>query len=259
MGSGIPAFQVFPHIKMSPGVIWSFSSSSLRFCKGEFLKRTIPPSCSSNGLFFRQLFISTSSAGNRFRQPEGKHDISPQNATPVDNQVLYRFKWMKHIRFISRVKILHVALMTSFTCPITYWYFCGDISLNSFICALTGAAGTTAGFVALSYFFRRIIGELSFHEATQQVTISSLTFWGNRRNRTFHLESLVPISDSGIDVKNLFHTLEVYGLKDSGKEVYLLNLRHCKIFDGKFFSVTGLPRDVISQVESAFSPKNATR
>ncbi|RMX56496.1 hypothetical protein pdam_00014924 [Pocillopora damicornis] len=149
--------------------------------------------------------------------------------------------------------------MTSFTCPITYWYLCGDISLNSFICAVTGATGTTAGFVALSYFFRRIIGELSFHEATQQVTISSLTFWGNRRNRTFHLESFVPISDSGIDLNNFFHTLEVYGCKDNRKESYLLNFRHCKIFDGKFFTVTGLPKDIIGQGESAFSPKNVSQ
>lgn len=244
---------------MSLGIMSSFSSSTLRFCKGYFLWRRIPLNYSTNVLFLRKIFISTSSAVNRFCQPEGKHYVSPQNITPNDNQVLYRFKWMKHIRFISRVKILHVAFMTSFTCPITYWYLCGDISLNSFICAVTGATGTTAGFVALSYFFRRIIGELSFHEATQQVTISSLTFWGNRRNRTFHLESFVPISDSGIDLNNFFHTLEVYGCKDNRKESYLLNFRHCKIFDGKFFTVTGLPKDIIGQGESAFSPKNVSR
>ena len=205
------------------------------------------------------MYISTSRTADRWTR-NGKYDKlkSPDNFAPNDNQILYRFRWMKHIRFVSRVKIFHVAAVTSLTWPISYWYFCGVISLNSFICAVTGAAGTTAGLVALSYFFRRVIGELSFHEATQQVTISSLTFWGNRRNRTFPLESLVPISDSGIDLKNTFHRFEVNRCKDGSKDIYLLNLRHCKIFHEKFFTVTGLPMDVISQVESVFSPKKGT-
>ena len=165
--------------------------------------------------------------------------VSPNNLVVEDNQVLYRFKWMKQLRFISRVKIFHVAVVTSLIWPMSYWYSSGIISLPSLLCAITGAAGTTAGLVALSYFFRRVVGELCFAEATEQVTISSLTFWGNRRSRTFPLMSLVPLSDSGIDMNDTFHRLEVNDCTD----VYLLNLQHCKIFDEKFFSVTGLPMD----------------
>ena len=151
-----------------------------------------------------------------------------------------------------RVKILHVAVVTSLTWPMSYWYFNGIISLYSLTCAITGAAGTTAGLVALSYFFRRVVGELSFDEDTQQVTISSLTFWGNRRNRTFPLTSMVPLRDSGINFKNTFHRLEVNGCSD----VYLLNLRHCKIFHEKFFSVTGVPVDEIDLRETGLASRN---
>lgn len=171
---------------------------------------------------------------------------SPDNLVPAENEVLYRFKWTKHLRFISRVKILHVAVVTSLIGPMSYWYLNEVISLYSLTCAIIGAAGTTAGLVALSYFFRRVVGELSFDEDTQRVTISSLTFWGNRRNRTFPLNSLVPLSDSGINVKNTFHRLEVDGCTG----VYLLNLRHCKIFHEKFFSVIGLPVDEINLMET---------
>lgn len=167
------------------------------------------------------------------------------------DQVLYRFKWTKHLRFISRVKIFHVAVVTSLICPMSYWYFNGVIALAHLTYAITGATGTTAGLVVLSYFIRRVVGELSFDESTQQVTISSLTFWGNRCNRTFPLANLVPLSDSGINLKNTFHRLEVNGFTD----VYLINLRHCKILHKKFFSVIGVPIDEISQMETGLASK----
>ena len=167
------------------------------------------------------------------------------------DQVLYRFKWTKHLRFISRVKIFHVAVVTSLIWPMSYWYFNGVIALAHLTYAITGATGTTAGLVVLSYFIRRVVGELSFDESTQQVTISSLTFWGNRCNRTFPVANLVPLSDSGINLKNTFHRLEVNGITD----VYLINLRHCKILHEKFFSVIGVPMDEISQMETGLASK----
>lgn len=181
---------------------------------------------------------------------KGKYGSS-NSLNPGGNQVLYRFKWTKHLRFISRVKIFHVAVVTSLIWPMSYWYFKGVITLAPLTYAITGATGTTAGLVVLSYFIRRVVGELSFDEATQQVTISSLTFWGNRCNRTFPLTSLVPLSDSGINLKNTFHRLEVNGFTD----VYLINLRHCKILHEKFFSVIGVPIDEISQMETGLASK----
>lgn len=170
---------------------------------------------------------------------------------PEGNHVLYRFKWTKHLRFISRVKIFHVAVVTSLIWPMSYWYFTEVITLAHLTYAITGATGTTAGLVVLSYFIRRVVGELSFDESTQKVTISSLTFWGNRCNRTFPLANLVPLSDSGINLKNTFHRLEVNGFTD----VYLINLRHCKILHEKLFSVIGVPIDEMSQMKTGLATK----
>lgn len=155
-----------------------------------------------------------------------------------DNLVLYRFKWMKQLRFISRVKILHVAVVIMLTWPMSLWYFSGLVSLPTIVSASFAALGTTAGLVGLSFFFRRVVGEISLNERNQNITISSLSFWGNRCDRTFPLTNLVPLGDSGIDMKNSFHRLELYDCK----VVYLLNLRHCKIFDEMFFDVIGLPK-----------------
>ena len=190
------------------------------------------------------LILSSSNFGCGLRhvrtvEETSRKSLSTLTPSPEDSLLLYRFKWIKHLRFISRVKILHVAVVSALTWPMSYWYSSGIISFPTLVCAIAGAAGTTAGLVALSFFFRRVIGEISFHEDSQSVIISSLTFWGNRRNRILPLSSLVPLCDSGIDVKNTFHRLELYDSKD----VYLLNLRHCKIFDEDFFSVTGLHVD----------------
>lgn len=202
---------------------------------GHFVKRKL--------LQRGQLFASSSWDSGRgcrhFSSGRTEEQSRSLRCNPLDvkdNFVLYRFNWIKHLRFISRAKILHVAVVISLTWPMSHWYYNGLISLSSLTCAIIGALGTTAGLAALSYFVRRIVGELSINEATQKITISSLTFWGNRCNRTFPITSLVPLSDSGVNMKNTFHRLELYGYKG----VYLLNLRHCKIFDEMFFSVIGL-------------------
>ena len=181
-----------------------------------------------------------------------KHNYGTSSSqNPEGHTVLYRFKWTKQLRFISRVKIFHVAVVTSLIWPMSYWYFNGVITLTHLTCAITGATGTTAGLVVLSYFIRRVVGELSFDESTQQVTISSLTFWGNRCNRTFPLANLVPLSDSGINLNDTFHRLEVNGFTD----VYLINLRNCKILHEKFCSVIGVPMDEISQMKTGLASK----
>lgn len=198
--------------------------------------------------------IGTSGAVHKHRMDikHHKHKYGTSSSlNPGGDKVLYRFKWTKHLRFISRVKIFHVAVVTSLIWPMSYWYFNGVITLAHLTYAITGATGTTAGLVVLSYFIRRVVGELSFDESTQQVTISSLTFWGNRCNRTFPLANLVPLSDSGIDLNNTFHRLEVNGFTD----VYLINLQHCKILHEKFFSVIGVPIDEISQMETGLASK----
>ena len=152
------------------------------------------------------------------------------------NGVLYRFRWIKLVRFVSRVKIVHVAVVTSLTWPMIYWYSSGFVSFPVLISSVVGALGATAGLVALSFFFRRIVGEISVNNAAETVTISTLTFWGNRRDRTFPRSALIPLDDTGIDVKNMFHRLEVHGTS----HVFLLSLRHGKFFNESFFKVVGL-------------------
>lgn len=144
-------------------------------------------------------------------------------------QVIYRYKWIKQLRFISRVKILHVFIVGGLTGPMSYWFNQGIISGSVLVTSVFAATATTGGLFALSYFFRRVIGELSFDPLKEEFTISSLTFWGNRRNLVVPISNLIPLSDRGFDPENLFHRVELYG----NEFVYLLNLRHGKVYDSK--------------------------
>lgn len=158
------------------------------------------------------------------------HSPNLANAREVqrgNKEVLYRYKWIKQLRFISRVKILHVLIVSGLTGPMCVWYGNGIVNGKVLFATIFAASATTVGLFALSYFFRRVIGELSYDKVNDQVTISSLTFWGNRRNTEIPLATLVPMSDCGFDDKNLFHRVERYG-EDF---VYLLNLRHGKIYN----------------------------
>ncbi|EDO35020.1 predicted protein, partial [Nematostella vectensis] len=151
--------------------------------------------------------------------------------------IIYKFRWIKTFRFFSRVKILHVLIVSGLTGPMCFWYSQGVIPLSGFLASVAAATATTGGLFALSYFFRRVVGILSLDEQHGNVTISTLTFWGNRKNLTVQRTDVVPINESGFDEKHLFHRLELY----NSSFVYLINLRHAEMCNKQhLMSVLGL-------------------
>lgn len=186
------------------------------------------------------VFCRYSSAGTPKSPLKDKdHRLSVRTKGIEDNfQVVYKLSWIKHFRFISRVKILHVGIVTSLTWPMFYWYSQGSISTAVFMASVTAAAATMLGLAVLSYFFRRVVGQLSVDTSNRKVVISTLTFWGNRRDRTFPIDALTPLTDSGLDPKRIFQRLELAGTT----ELFLINLQHGKVYDEKMFNDTiGIP------------------
>lgn len=216
---------------------YTFNFKDIKF---KFAKRSILGVFSSQNCIFPH-----GTRHNSTEIPSSK----PIEANSKD--VLYRYKWIKQLRLISRVKILHVFVVGGLTAPMCVWYSTGLVSGPVVFTAVFAASATTVGLFALSYFFRRVIGELSYDKTADEVTISSLTFWGNRRNVVLPLSALVPLSERGFSDKNLFHRVERYG----SNFVYLLNLRHGRIHDfEKLSEVLGLdvPRqktDAVKEVK----------
>ncbi|XP_031567897.1 transmembrane protein 186-like [Actinia tenebrosa] len=162
-------------------------------------------------------------------------------------EIIYRYKWIKQLRFISRVKIVHVFIVGGLTGPMSYWFNQGIISGSVLVTSIFAATATTAGLFALSYFFRRVIGELSFDPIKEEITISSLTFWGNRRNLVVPISNFIPLSDRDFDPKNLFHRVELYG----NDFVYLLNLRHGRVYDSeRLLQLLGILQERVKNADS---------
>lgn len=190
---------------------------------------------SSNGTKFIPLKRGLTRALQGFTSTRDDQLLTKNYSTNLEKirqdskQIIYRYKWIKQLRFISRVKILHVFVVGGLTGPMSYWFSQGIISGSVLVTSIFAATATTGGLFALSYFFRRVIGELSFDPTKEEIMISSLTFWGNRRNLVVPISNCIPLSDRDFDPKNLFHRVELYG----NEFVYLLNLRHGKVYDNE--------------------------
>ena len=136
---------------------------------------------------------------------------------------------MRHLRFISRLKIYQVTCVLLLLPPLTHWYSTGLVSGHTVVCAWGAAVGTTAVLGLLSHYFRRFVGEMAVQPATSTLQVSTLTFLGGRRDLVFPLDHVVPFSDSQSKSGGHFQTLEVSGQR----ETFLYSLRHGRILDRK--------------------------
>lgn len=190
------------------------------------------------------------------RHPTGYLRQISSSTSLEELETLYRLRWIKYLRFISRVKIVHVVVVTSLTWPMTYWFSQGLVSFPSLIASAVAATATTVGLFVLSYFLRRVVGQMSINRSNATVVISTLTFWGNRRNKVLRLSDLVPLGDSGFDSNHIFHRLELYNSPD----VYLCTLRYGEIYDREsFLSVIGLCSKISNETRDAKPEKQDTQ
>lgn len=111
--------------------------------------------------------------------------------------------------------------------PMGYMYLHGDITSKSLFYASTAAVGTSAVLLTLSYYFRRVIGEMAYVESSNQLRLSTLTFTGRRRNIEFNVEDVVPFSDSQLRVGGAIQRLELR----NHPEVFLYSLKYGRILD----------------------------
>lgn len=146
---------------------------------------------------------------------------------PPATILLYKFPWMRHLRFISRLKQLQVVSVILLTFPISHWYQQGLITEYNLLAGFTAATATTVMLVIFSYFFTRIVGELRYSPQTGQVQLATLTFFSLRRNQVFHCDDVIPLRESRSNVKKTWQRLEINGHSN----VYLYSLRLGKIYD----------------------------
>ncbi|EDV28190.1 uncharacterized protein TRIADDRAFT_53548 [Trichoplax adhaerens] len=155
-------------------------------------------------------------------------------------QLLYKLPRMHWFRFASRFKLFQVGFMLSLSIPSCYWYTHQMISNLVFWTTISTATSTTVALFVFSYFFRRIIGELWISDDDQEIILSTLTFWGNRRNRHYPVESVVSWSDGRMAARFLNDEIIQYLEINGAKEDFYYSIPYGKIYDHpRFLQVIG--------------------
>ena len=153
--------------------------------------------------------------------------VTLKEETSEPTILLYKFPWMRHLRFISRLKQLQVGCVVLLTIPISYWYQQDLIKEYNLLAGVTAATATTVMLVIFSYFFTRIVGELHYNPHTGQVQLATLTFWSQRRNQAFYRDDVIPLRETRSNVRKTWQRLEISGHSN----VYLYSLRLGKIYN----------------------------
>ena len=154
---------------------------------------------------------------------------SPSSAPSAlsDTVVLYRWPTMRHFSFISRLKVYQVTIMLLLLPPMGYMYLHGDITTKTMSYATVATLGTTGVLFILSHYFRRVVGEMTFVQSSNQLRLSTLTFAGRRRNLKFDVEDIIPFLDSQLRMGGAIQRLELR----NHSEVFLYSLKYGHILD----------------------------
>ena len=142
--------------------------------------------------------------------------------------VFYRWPNMRLLRVLSRLKVYQVLTMMGLLCPFTYWYNVGSVSSYILWCAYTSTLGVTAMLCTISYWFSRVVGELSYCQQSDTVQLSTLTFMGRRRDFQLPAHAIVPFSDSHHgQTKFLFQKLDII----EPQSVYYYSIQYGHVLD----------------------------
>ena len=142
-------------------------------------------------------------------------------------KIFYRWPTIKHFRLLSRCKLYQLVLMGLLLPPATVSYSHGGLSGSTLTTAYVAAGGTLSLLVSLSHIFTRVIGEMAYLPSTGEVRLSTLTFFGDRRDILVPPHLLLPLEDKGA-----LRGLEVIG--QSG--VFRYSVRYGQIIDSELMN-----------------------
>eukprot|EP00730_Choanoeca_flexa_P010874 TRINITY_DN21386_c0_g1_i1.p1 TRINITY_DN21386_c0_g1~~TRINITY_DN21386_c0_g1_i1.p1 ORF type:complete len:216 (+),score=5.73 TRINITY_DN21386_c0_g1_i1:2-649(+) len=123
-----------------------------------------------------------------------KHERNAAQAQ-TGTLTVYKNRVMRRVRFASRLKLAHVAFMGLAVPNLLHAHSIAAISDEATILASCGLLGSGGILIALTRFTQRIIGQLAVDTDSQQLIVSTLTFWGSRQDYRLPLQALTPVFD----------------------------------------------------------------
>jgi hypothetical protein len=132
----------------------------------------------------------------------------------------------------SRIKFAQAAVAVVSMIPLSKGYMDGSVEGQTLALAGGGAIAISSIFFGVSVFLQRFIGRVSLSSDQDKVTISTISFWGRRKDLTVKVEDIVPFRDTNSD-RTLFHHLEVTGIS----RTFVYSLRYGHVLDKKLFDI----------------------
>ncbi|XP_035002926.1 transmembrane protein 186 isoform X1 [Hippoglossus stenolepis] len=143
--------------------------------------------------------ISTTTALVRYS------DLSTEKYT-----MIYTLPYIKHLRAVSRLKLLQTAVTVVLVPPVYFFYVQGDVPF--FLVSYTTGIALLAGAMlyTVSHFFRRVVGMMYLDPSQTTLKVSHLTFWGRRHDLYLPVSDVMTIGDTGDSAKETILKLKRY-------------------------------------------------
>ena len=120
-----------------------------------------------------------------------------------DFKIVYRFPYIVVARLICKFKLYQ----TSVVIGLSGFSVFTDVQL---IAPLVFCSCSLLLLGVMGEYFRKLVGIVYVNPDTSQVKIAHLNFWGNRENIICSLDDIIPFSDLGDDVKDIYVRIRFY-------------------------------------------------
>ena len=161
-----------------------------------------------------------------------RHLSSQVGALRVSEVILYKWPGMRYLQMFSRIKFAQAAVAMVSMIPLSKGYIDGSVEGSTLALAGGGAVIISGIFFGVSAILQRFIGRITLSQKENEITISTISFWGRRTDLRFNVNDIVPFSDSNRD-HSLFHRLEITGADSS----YIYSLRFGYVMDKKLLDI----------------------
>lgn len=124
--------------------------------------------------------------------------------------VIYTLPYIKHLRAVSRLKLLQTAITVVILPAVYVLYLQGAAS--SFAVGYTTGMALFAGAMlyTASFFLRRVVGMMYLDPSQSTLKVSHLTFWGKRRDIYLPVSDVMTIGDTGDSLNETILKLKRY-------------------------------------------------
>ncbi|KAL8569519.1 hypothetical protein ACOMHN_002066 [Nucella lapillus] len=123
---------------------------------------------------------------------------------------IYTFRYIVHTRVLSRLKVYQTLLTLGAMPPAVFLHNTGALSTLDLVTSFGIASVATVMLYVMSDMFRHVVGMISVNKEENVVRISHLTFWGRRRDETFDVSSVVPLSDMSVKADDVYQVIRFY-------------------------------------------------